>query len=151
MVPLCAKGILQETDATSSGLLSGLESLNIFYVDDEENNIHALSTLMDNWNCTFSSATSSASSIDYAKNNAAPDVILMDYQLDPETNGLKLGDELCDIWGDIPVCIVSAAPDEDLSMRVTGHGFDFLRKPIKPGKLRALLERYLQRKNSLLL
>lgn len=148
MVPRCAKGTIQPTDATSSGLLSGLESLNIFYVDDEENNIHALSTLMDNWNCTFSSATSSASSIDYAKNNTAPDVILMDYQLDPETNGLKLGDELRDIWGDIPVCIVSAAPDEDLSMRVTGHGFDFLRKPIKPGKMRALLERYLQRKNS---
>ena len=71
----------------------------------------------------------------------------MDYQLGSETNGIQLGDALRNQWGNIPVCIVSAAPDEDLSIRVSEHGFDFLRKPIKPGKLRALLERYLQRKN----
>jgi Na+/proline symporter/signal transduction histidine kinase len=147
MVPLAHKGTNKPGDTAGTDILSGLENLNIFYVDDEENNIHALSTLMDNWGCAFSSATSAASSVEYAKNNMAPDVILMDYQLGPETNGLKLGDELRELWGDIPVCIVSAAPDEDLSMRVTGHGFDFLRKPIKPGKLRALLERYLQKKN----
>lgn len=147
LVPLCTKGISPSSDASGTDILSGLESLNIFYVDDEENNIHALSTLMDNWHCTFASATSAESSMEYANNNIAPDVILMDYQLGPDTNGIKLGDELRDLWGDIPVCIVSAAPDEDLSMRVTGHGFDFLRKPIKPGKLRALLERYLQKKN----
>jgi DNA-binding NtrC family response regulator len=27
------------------------------------------------------------------------------------------------------------------------HKYDFLRKPVKPGKLRALLERYSQKKN----
>jgi CheY-like chemotaxis protein len=103
---------------------------------------------MDNWGCTFTSATSPESSVEYAGNHDAPDVILMDYQLGPETNGIQLADELLGHWRNIPVCIVSAAPDEDLSTRVTGHGFDFLRKPIKPGKLRALLERYLQKKNS---
>jgi DNA-binding response OmpR family regulator len=71
----------------------------------------------------------------------------MDYQLGPETNGLKLADELLSQWGDVPVCIVSAAPGEDLSAQANEHGFDFLRKPIKPGKLRALLERYIQKKN----
>ncbi|MCK4675646.1 MAG: PAS-domain containing protein, partial [Gammaproteobacteria bacterium] len=146
LVPMCAKETSQSNRSAETNILSGLESLNIFYVDDDEKNIHALNTLMDNWGCSFSSATSSASAIDYAKNNTAPDVILMDYQLGPETNGLQLADELRKQWGDVPVCVVSAAPDEDLSMRVNEHGFDFLRKPIKPGKLRALLERYLQRK-----
>jgi Na+/proline symporter/signal transduction histidine kinase len=147
LVPMSAKKTRKASEAPGANILSGLESLNIFYVDDDEDNIHALSTLMNNWDCTFSSATSSASSVDYAIKNNAPDVILMDYQLGPESNGLQLADELRKQWGDIPVCIVSAAPDEDLSMRVNKHGFDFLRKPIKPGKLRALLERYLQRKN----
>lgn len=147
MVPMCAQGTIKKSGAPSTDILSRLESLNIFYVDDEENNIHALSTLMSNWDCLFSSATSPASAIEFANNNKAPDVILMDYQLGSDSNGLKLGDELRDIWGDIPLCIVSAAPDEDLSMRVSKHGYDFLRKPIKPGKLRALLERYLQKKN----
>ena len=147
MVPMSEKDSSQMAEAANTGTLSGLESLNIFYVDDDENNIHALSTLMDNWGCTFTSATSRESSLEYASNHDAPDVILMDYQLGPESNGIQLADELLEHWQNIPVCIVSAAPDEDLSTRVTGHGFDFLRKPIKPGKLRALLERYLQKKN----
>jgi signal transduction histidine kinase/CheY-like chemotaxis protein len=147
MVPMSEKDSSQLAEAANTGTLSGLESLNIFYVDDDENNIHALSTLMDNWGCTFTSATSRESSLEYASNHDAPDVILMDYQLGPESNGIQLADELLEHWQNIPVCIVSAAPDEDLSSRVTGHGFDFLRKPIKPGKLRALLERYLQKKN----
>ena len=147
MVPMSEKDSSQLAEAANTGTLSGLESLNIFYVDDDENNIHALSTLMDNWGCTFTSATSRESSLKYASNHDAPDVILMDYQLGPESNGIQLADELLGYWRTIPVCIVSAAPDEDLSTRVTGHGFDFLRKPIKPGKLRALLERYLQKKN----
>lgn len=147
VVPMARKGSSRSGESPDARKLSGLESLNIFYVDDEENNIHALSTLMDNWGCSFYSATSAASSMEYAENNVAPDVILMDYQLGPGTNGIKLANKLCRQWGDIPVCIVSAAPDEDLSARISKHGFDFLRKPIKPGKLRALLERYLQRKN----
>ncbi len=147
LVPRSAKETSQTSETSHTDILSGLESLNIFYVDDDEDNIHALSALMGNWGCTFSSATNSVSSIKHAENNKAPDAILMDYQLGSETNGIQLGDELRNQWGDIPVCIVSAAPDEDLSKRVSEHGFDFLRKPIKPGKLRALLERYLQRKN----
>jgi len=147
LVPRREKETSQTSETSSTDILSGLKNLNIFYVDDDEDNIHALSALMGNWGCTFSSATDSVSSINYATNNKAPDAILMDYQLGPETNGIQLGDALRNQWGNIPVCIVSAAPDEDLSKRVSEHGFDFLRKPIKPGKLRALLERYLQRKN----
>jgi len=147
LVPLRKKEIRQINETPNTGMLSGLESLNVFYVDDDENNIHALSALMGNWGCTFSSAINSDTAINYAKNNQTPDVILMDYQLGTQNNGIQLGDALRKLWGEIPVCIVSAAPDEQLSKRVSEHGFDFLRKPIKPGKLRALLERYLQRKN----
>ncbi|MES0327313.1 MAG: PAS domain-containing hybrid sensor histidine kinase/response regulator [Gammaproteobacteria bacterium] len=146
-VPMCTKALTQQNNQQATNITSGLENLNIFYVDDEENNIHALGTLMDNWGCKLSSATDSASAELYAANNQPPDVILMDYQLGSGINGIQLADILREQWKDVPVCIVSAAPDEDLSIRVSSHGYDFLRKPIKPGKLRALLERYLQRKN----
>lgn len=148
LVPMVEKQDSTVSKATSVEITSGLENLNIFYVDDDENNIHALRTLMDNWGCRFSSATSFATAIDFAEKHAAPDVILMDYQLGPDCNGIKLSDDLHSIWGDVPVCVVSAAAEENLSSRVTGLGLDFLRKPIKPGKLRALLERYLQKKNA---
>jgi len=146
LVPLCTKETRISDANVNENIAPGLNNLNIYYVDDDEKNIHALSTLTNNWGCTLSSSTNSAASLDYAKNNTAPDVILMDYQLDPEADGIELADALLCQWEDIPVCIISAAADEDLPTRVTEHGFDFLRKPIKPGRLRALLDRYLQRK-----
>ena len=146
LVPMADRGSHLNSASPDINTLSGLKQLNIFYVDDEENNIHALSTLIENWGCTLFSAATPAASLDFAGSHQEPDVILMDYQLGHGTDGLKLADKLRTIWGDIPVCIVSAAAEEDLSSRVNAHGFDFLRKPIKPGKLRALLEKYLQRK-----
>ena len=96
---------------------------------------------MDNWHCTFASATSSDSSIDYAKNNTAPDVILMDYQLGRDVNGLDLIDAIrqhLDIV--IPASLVTATHDEDLVTRCKEQGVNYLSKPIKPAKLRALLK-----------
>ncbi|MCW9013864.1 MAG: PAS domain-containing hybrid sensor histidine kinase/response regulator [Gammaproteobacteria bacterium] len=142
-VPMCPEEICQENKVQTTDIPSGLENLTVFYVDDDEHNIHALGTLMDNWECEFSYATSAESAERYAQDNGAPDVILMDYQLGADINGIQLAETLQNHWGDVPVCIVSAAPDEDLPARVTGCGYEFLRKPIKPGKLRALLERYL--------
>jgi len=146
LVPRRAKITSAPVVNLDSKMISGLENLKIYYVDDDENNVHALSTLTDNWGCTLFSSTSALAAIDFAKNNAAPDAILMDYQLGSTTSGIELADSLLYQWGDIPVCVISAAADSNLPSRVSEHGFDFLRKPIKPGKLRALLERYLQRK-----
>jgi len=133
---------IEATDITT-----GLEELNIFYVDDDEHNIHALGTLMENWGCNYTSAVSFESAIDYAKTQPEPDALLLDYQLDNDTNGIQLARALREQWQNIPICIVSAAPDDDLLMLINMYKYDFLRKPVKPGKLRALLERYLQIKN----
>ena len=146
-VPLRDKRIDRSSSSQVASITTGLEELRIFYVDDDENNIHALGTLMENWGCDYSSATSFDAAVDYAREHEAPDAILMDYQLGPDSTGIQLAKELRELWHDIPVCIVSAAPDDDLSMLINRHNYDFLRKPIKPGKLRALLERYIQKKN----
>jgi CheY-like chemotaxis protein len=96
---------------------------------------------------SYASAVSFESAIDYAKTQPQPDALLLDYQLDNETNGIQLARALREQWQNIPTCIVSAAPDDNLLMLIYMYKYDFLRKPVKPGKLRALLERYLQIKN----
>ena len=147
MVPMRDRQVDECGTPKVADITTGLEDLSIFYVDDDENNIHALGTLMENWGCRYSSATSFDKAIGYASEHDAPDAILMDYQLGPDCNGIQLARELRKQWQEVPVCIVSAAPDHDLSMMISRHSYDFLRKPIKPGKLRALLERYIQKKN----
>jgi signal transduction histidine kinase/Na+/proline symporter/ActR/RegA family two-component response regulator len=147
LVPRCEKQPLSNSTARVTDISAGLKSLKIFYVDDDENNIHALGTLMENWGCRYDSAISFQSAIDYANSHPAPDAILLDFQLDHDTNGIQLAKALHEQWPGVPLCIVSAAPDEDLSMLIKMHKYDFLRKPVKPGKLRALLERYSQKKD----
>lgn len=122
---------------------SGLEDLHVFYVDDDENNIHALKTLMQNWGCRITSAATVASARALARaSTEQPDALLLDYQLDAQMNGIELAEHLREVWGSLPVCIVSAAPDDNLTAALAHNNFDFLRKPIKPSKLRALMERY---------
>mgnify|MGYP001817756234 FL=1 len=148
LVPLCDKAVNPECGARVADITTGLEKLNIFYVDDEENNIHALGTLMENWGCKYTSAISYDAAIEYTRNNPMPDAILMDYQLGPDANGIQLANAIREHWPEVSICIVSAAPDEELSTLTAMYGYDFLRKPIKPGKLRAVLERYLQKSSA---
>jgi response regulator of citrate/malate metabolism len=78
----------------------------------------------------------------------------MDYQLgNVKVNGVLLAQQLIASWqqrlGDklyIPVCIISAATDANLSDIVAEAGFELLRKPLKPAKLRALLSQFGHRK-----
>jgi CheY-like chemotaxis protein len=131
----------------TTDIRAGLDNLSIFYVDDDENNLHALGALMDNWGCSYASAISYKAALVYAREHPAPDVILMDYQLGTDGNGIELATTLKETWPETPVCIVSAAPNDELLKLIDQRRYGFLRKPIKPGKLRALLEKYLERKS----
>jgi len=120
----------------------GLEGFSVLYIDDDENNLRALQTLMQNWGCETQVAPRPSAIIGQLEVLSTPDAILIDYQLGDDLNGVEMAQKLNAQWAKVPVCLVSAAPDEALHEAVEENAYDFLRKPIKPNKLRALLERY---------
>lgn len=137
---------------------NSLEGLLIAYVDDKEQNLLATSALLDRWGCEIVALETIASARDYGGlvvtgMDRMPDVLLMDYQLDePSINGLALAQELVGAWEKasgrvVPVCVISAATELDLPDRVAAAGFQFLRKPVKPGRLRALLTQLKERRD----
>ena len=125
------------------------------YVDDEPHNLLATSSLLTRWQCQVTGLESIAAARHYIKQAIVPDLLLMDYQLDEaDVTGIELAQELIAQWqpaaenGDaIPVCIISAATDVDLPKQVSQAGFEFLRKPVKPGRMRALLTQIKQRRD----
>ena len=143
LLPLRRKGIATGVPAIGNTLSTGLEKLTLFYVDDDINNSKALGELVHNWGCQFVSVHDAAAAIAYTERHPPPDVLVIDYQLSVRVNGIDLARQLLRRWPDIPVCVVSGATDEDLPQKAAADGFDFLRKPIKPNKLRALLDGYL--------
>ena len=118
-----------------------LAGMNIFYVDDSIENLSATEALLHRWQCKMTGMQLASDAIDYCETNPAPDALLMDFQLNDEHfNGLTLAESLRDVWGEeLPICIISAAPDPDLPAIAKQRGFDFLSKPVKPAKLRAWL------------
>ena len=73
-------------------------------------------------------------------NTAPPDVILMDYQLGHEHDGISLIKALREIWqANVPAILITAVRDVELKQATKAEDIHYLSKPIKPGKLKALL------------
>ena len=64
----------------------------------------------------------------------------MDYQLGHEHDGITLIKALREIWQtNVPAILITAVRDVELKQATKAADIHYLSKPIKPGKLKALL------------
>ena len=164
-VPVATKKIVDSATPHTSRL-HYLDDLCIVYVDDEAANLSATAALLERWQCQVIVLASVEEARDYVMKSVRgecviPDVLLMDYQLGlADVSGISLAEEMLEQWHqylesestktvfrEVPVCIVSAAVDSELPEKVSQAGFEFLRKPLKPGRLRALLTQLKERRD----
>lgn len=127
-----------------------LSGKTIVYVDDDAENISAMESLLKRWGCALIGLNSCAEALAYASSNSQhPDLLIVDLHLDQGQDGLAAADSLHETWGQgIPTCIVSAAPDQSVTAKVIERNYQFLRKPLKPGKLRSTLEQMISKANN---
>ena len=135
------------SDNSSKSDLTGLQ---VVYVDDQVENLEATRTLLEHWGCEVTTLNRTDEAVALAGKMPCPHILLMDYQLNgSEGNGIMLANEMRVAWGtDVATCIVSAAADPNLPTMARRHGFDFLKKPVKPAKLRALLSQTVLRRRA---
>lgn len=108
----------------------------VLVIDNEPQNVDALVTLLERWGCQTDFANRSQEALQ----SAVPDLVLLDYHLGEAETGLDLYPRLLEHWGEnIPGILITAHPDEPLRGQAEALGLGFLRKPIKPAALRALL------------
>ena len=121
--------------------------LNILCVDDEQNNLDALSVLLEKWGCDGQYYTQEEELIENIK-KLKPEVILMDYQLNPDgRNGLELI-EYCrrELNSNVPAILITALRDKELRKEAVDMEVSYLSKPVKPAALRALLTKVTKQK-----
>lgn len=82
----------------------------------------------------------------YRQGGALPDLIISDYQLAPGVNGEQAIRSLMDYahGSRIPAFILSASDDQEVWRNIESSGFASMRKPVKPARLRALINHLLQ-------
>lgn len=123
--------------ATAGSLLSGLS---VLCVDDDGQNLEALKTLLSHWGVgQVDCLPDGASALVWAEGRAAPDLLVLDFQLGGGLDGLGLHRALVERWPGVPTLLVSAAPDPDLPQRAKADGVMFLAKPVRAGALKAVL------------
>lgn len=116
--------------------LLGLRAL---CVDDRQENLDALTTLLEKWQVECFIATN----VEQAKKlymEYQPSILLIDYQLGSASNGLNLIEQLraqSTKW--LPAALVTANRESDLQLECTRLNVAYFSKPIKPAKLRTLL------------
>ena len=134
----------QETPTSGSATrkVSNLAGLKVLCVDDQRENLDAMQTLLTKWKAEVFLASDTATALTISAENI-PDVVLMDFQLGADENGLDAISRLREsVSEDLVAVLVTANKEDELVARCEQMGVHYLPKPVKPAKLRALLQRY---------
>ncbi len=104
-----------------------------------------MSALLAGWSCRVMLASGSVEAVKLLSSKAErPDVLIVDYHLDQEGDGIHCVDRLRrQLGADLPAVLVTADRSDAVRLRAASTGLAILHKPVKPAALRALLMRLL--------
>ena len=142
-LPTAAPGPLAERSQPAPG--DALNGLHVALVDDDELAVASTVGLLESWGCEVTAADTQAGILEALQAAASPpDIILSDYQI-AASNGLDIVRQLREHFGKpIPAVILSGDTSSATAHTVQEADIPLLHKPVRPAKLRALLQRKTQ-------
>ncbi len=123
-----------------AGLLAGVR---VLCIDNEADILAAMASLLERWGCELTLAANGEQARERCRQGFMPQVILSDYHLDEGETGVAAVNMLRRELGDIPAAIISADRQPELLAQLQQLDLGYLSKPVKPLKLRALLQHLL--------
>jgi CheY-like chemotaxis protein/C4-dicarboxylate-specific signal transduction histidine kinase len=119
-----------------------LADLRVLVIDDEPDVRTALEGLLRRWGCVVESAASADEALSGSR--TAPDLVLCDLHLGEDASGFAVIDRLRARWGvSMQGIIVTADASPERIADAHARGYPLLHKPVRPAKLRALVEQLL--------
>lgn len=139
------RGVVLESDAptiTQKPELP-LSSVRVLCVDNEPDILIGMESLLERWGCEVKTATDLMGSLRCLEDDWVPDVIFSDYRLDNDRTGLEVLQQCrLRLGNNFEGVMISADKTEDLLESIKSNGFGFIAKPVKPLKLRSVLNRH---------
>lgn len=125
---------------------SQLEGVAVLCIDNERDILTAMSTLLGRWGCEVRCAVDLAEAEELVAQGFVPRLVLSDYHLDDGKTGLEALAALQRVCGDeLGGIIISADRKSELQVQIRERGYGYISKPVKPLKLRALMNSLLLR------
>lgn len=120
------------------GGINDLSDLCVLCIDNEACILDGMRTLLEGWSCTVSTARERKGAEKILKEPI--DIILADYHLDDDENGLDLIVDLrAEFNPSLSAVLITADQSVGLRKDAEAQGVQLLRKPVRPAALRALL------------
>ena len=113
----------------------------VLLIEDDEAIRTAACVLFDHWGIDLVAEPSlDAALATLAAREQRPDLVLSDYRLPGEYDGVGVVRQLRDRFGaDLPGVLITGDTGEEAQRNITQSGLIILHKPLKPAKLRALI------------
>ncbi|NVK43549.1 MAG: PAS domain S-box protein [Oceanospirillaceae bacterium] len=141
-VPLAGRNYRPEVAAAAPALRGdALDGVRVLVVDNDESVLISMQALLQQWGCEACVARDLAGAeAVVADLDAPPDLVLADYHLDWGCSGLDVIQALRQRCGsDLPAAMITADRSAETLRQFRELGLPVLAKPVRPGKLRALL------------
>lgn len=131
---------------SQSRRVSSLGGLHVLCIDNDPAILQGMVALLGNWQCDVTAAES----LEDARlklQGREPDIMLADYQLDDNKNGLDAMDALrAGFVNDISGILITGYMAPEVREDAIARGYQILYKPVKPAALRALVNKLLKQK-----
>ena len=129
--------------APQSGAGNPLPGRRLLVLDNELSILESMSALLGQWGCEVVTATDESGALE-ALQGLAPELILADFHLDHGVVGCEVVRHLREHFSQpIPAVIITADRSDQCRRSLQKLGAPLLNKPVKPGKLRAVLSQLL--------
>ncbi|RAM67366.1 histidine kinase [Pseudomonas putida] len=129
--------------APQPGAGNPLPGSRLLVLDNEVSILESMGALLGQWGCEVVTATDQAGAL-LALQGRAPELILADFHLDHGVVGCEVVRHLREHFGTaIPAVIITADRSDQCRRSLNKLGAPLLNKPVKPGKLRAVLSQLL--------
>ncbi|SDH32948.1 Na+/proline symporter [Vibrio xiamenensis] len=119
-----------------------LQGVRVLCVDNEPDILLGMDNLLSRWGCDVRLAHDIVESLQCLDDQWQPQVVLSDYRLDDGRTGLEVLQQCRLRMGERFIgVIISADRTEEMLETIAAQRFSFIAKPVKPLKLRAVLNR----------
>lgn len=154
LVPKRAAGVHEpeaeysNSDASEQqGGLNDLSDLDVLVVEDNPLVSKGMQGVIQSWGCRVSMAAS-VKEVQDVHSNADFDLVICDYRL-PDGDGIEMADWIKMNFRTQPIFIlVSGDTSPEVLQTVNEHGVHLLHKPVRPAKLRSLIQFLLNQKKA---
>lgn len=135
-------GALATAEVAVTPFGNELQGLQVLVIEDDALGQEALAGLLSSWGCCVTAVGDADAALAQGRMGHWPDVIVSDFRLADQPNGVDLIRTLRALAGrNIAACIISGNTDAQVQQTVQSAGLVLLGKPVRPAKLRGLLRR----------